>query len=66
MPRAYDQIIAILNRVNAVRANIDTLTADLEEVRGLKFLHCGLVVDNVEDGAAGHESRNGASDENAC
>ncbi|KIM45173.1 hypothetical protein M413DRAFT_333398 [Hebeloma cylindrosporum] len=33
MPRAYDQIVAILSRVNALRASIATLTADLEETR---------------------------------
>ncbi|KAF8160995.1 hypothetical protein B0H34DRAFT_795838 [Crassisporium funariophilum] len=31
MPRAYDQIVAILNRLNAVRANIDSLSATLEQ-----------------------------------
>jgi len=66
MPRAYDQIVAILSRVNVVRANIDTLTAELGEVRGLKFPHCDLVIDDTVDDAAGHESRNGAFGENAC
>lgn len=33
MPRAYDQIVAILNKLNAVRANINTLSESLEKVR---------------------------------
>lgn len=32
MPRAYDQIVMILNRLNAVRANIDALNTTLEQV----------------------------------
>jgi tetrahydromethanopterin S-methyltransferase subunit F len=32
MPRAYDQIVTILNRLNAVRANIDALNTTLEQV----------------------------------
>ncbi|KAF8894917.1 hypothetical protein CPB84DRAFT_1963307 [Gymnopilus junonius] len=32
MPRAYDQIITILNRLNHVRASIDSLSASLEQV----------------------------------
>lgn len=52
MPRAYDQIVAILSRVNALRANIATLTADLEEVGGLRYSHCDLITDNI----AGQES----------
>ncbi|KAF9484460.1 hypothetical protein BDN70DRAFT_825533 [Pholiota conissans] len=31
MPRAYDQIVSILNRLNAVRANINALNTSLEQ-----------------------------------
>ena len=47
MARAYDQIVAILNRVNALRANIATLTVDLEEVSGLRYSHCDLITDDI-------------------
>lgn len=33
MPRAYDQIVTVLNRLNAVRANISELAKSLENVR---------------------------------
>lgn len=32
MPRAYDQIVSILSRLNAVRANISALAKALETV----------------------------------
>lgn len=32
MPRAYDQIVAILDRFKAVRDNLNTLDANLRQV----------------------------------
>jgi len=46
MPRAYDQIVTILGRVNALRVNIANLTAELEEVRGF-CSHCDLITDDA-------------------
>ena len=48
MPRAYDQIVTILNRLNAVRANISVLAKALEKVGSIARRFQTLLTDALD------------------